>query len=84
MCTVKPQSLAPFPIYYYIYTIVPNEHECIGQNAQWSVILDKYTEISSKCRLSALSFSALFLCFSYFSSFQTAHRNKNNVNLRTN
>ena len=53
-----------------------------GQNVQWSVILDKCAEIfSTKYRRSALFFNALSLCFD-FSSFQTAHRNKNK--LRTN
>ena len=54
-----------------------------GQNAQWSVILDKCTEISSKYRYrwSALFFNALSFCFDFL-SFQTAHSNKNK--LRTN
>ena len=39
-----------------------------GQNAQWSVILDKCTEISSKYRRSVLFFNALSFCFD-FSSF---------------
>ena len=56
---------APFPIYLFIYL-------------QWSVILDKCTEISSKYRRSALFFNALSFCFDV-SSFQTTHRNKNKL-----
>ena len=79
MCTVKTQKHR-FP-FIIISTIIPNDILIHGQNAQWSVILDKCTEISSKYRRSAMFFNALSFCFD-FSSFQTTHRNKNK--LRTN
>ena len=45
VCTVKTQKHR-FP-FIIISTIVPNDARIHGQNAKWSVILDKYTEISS-------------------------------------
>ena len=79
MCTVKTQKHC-FP-FITTSTIIPNDTRIHGHNAQWSEILDKCTDISSKHRQSTLFFNALSFCFD-FSSFQSVYKNKNK--LRTN
>ena len=57
MCTAKTQK--HHFSFIILSTIIPNDTRIHGQNAQWSVILDKCTEISSKYRQSPLFFNAL-------------------------